>query len=600
MNINQEVWNVIKILMEDSFWGKNSSTVSLIKDLDNEVDEFVQGCRKNDVVNLIEESADIIMILFCILYKVSRENREVTVDEIMQAIVDKLKRRYKHLYEGIELEEEKEKEVWKDVKKIEDITNYMLCNNPECERCGIIGGENIILTEKGIICKKCGRLLKISKNTLLFYNKKKNRKRYIEITIESILDYVQGNTEAPEILKTDNLKIFNSFCVDILSSELKDNFIEYVSRKYRLDKKDIQQYCDISLKKYEGDIDRVSLYCQEIYRGNYCFIKTITKEESLKMIDKLGDITMDVEKRIEKVIKYEARSWNNQLVHRYLLKYRKQGIDRIIECMTIIHYYDEKIRDLTVELSNMYNCIVGCRFCASGALPEATSFLEALEYVRQLNTCLKESGINANEFENFYVSFAGIGEPSVVYKTIVEGMIMIRDLYPRVKFNVATFGFNKDCFDYWGSFDLPVRTLQIPFYSDDNEKLRYIVKNLPEDYEFKEILKKAIFCKHKWEKCRVKVNYISMKGINDSDSDIKRMCDCLEEYKNEIIVKISYLNYTKPGEDNNITSPGKERLYKIGDYLTLRGFNNYIFGTAINTELGCGQLVQNHISEKEA
>lgn len=41
-------------------------------------------------------------------------------------------------------------------QKIEDITNYMLCNNPECECCGIIGGENIILTEKGIICKNVG------------------------------------------------------------------------------------------------------------------------------------------------------------------------------------------------------------------------------------------------------------------------------------------------------------------------------------------------------------------------------------------------------------------------------------------------------------
>lgn len=264
--------------------------------------------------------------------------------------------------------------------------------------------------------------------------------------------------------------------------------------------------------------------------------------------------------------------------------------------MTIIHYKDEEIRDLTVELSNMYNCIVGCRFCASGALPEEACYLDAMDYVRQLNTCLKESGVNPEDFDNFYVSFAGIGEPSVVYKIIAEGMVMICDLYPKVKFNIATFGFDIACFGFWKELDLPIRTLQIPFYSDRRERLKYIVKNLPNSYDFEAIVGQAVEYKNSHPLCRVKINYIAMRGINDDDDDICRLCACLEKYRTQIAVRISFLNYTKPGEENNIMASGNERMCEIKRMLERKGFDCYIFGTDANTELGCGQLVQNHIS----
>lgn len=601
LNINEEVWDVIKVLMEDSFWGKNSSNDSLIKNLNNEVDEFIQGCKNNDITNSIEEAADVMMIMFCILYKINGTHKEFMVDEIMSAIIKKLKRRYKHLYEGKEMEEDKEKEIWKSAKQVEDVVNYMLCDNPMCECCGVIGGDNIKVGNGKFFCDSCNKQIKVSKKNVLFYNKV-YRKKYLQVVIESILDYVKGNIVAPEILKTDNIETFNYFYNDILDSKnnLREYFIIYVCEKYKVQKEDVSRFCDIIMKNYDTEVDELSEYLQEISKENFKISQLLTNEEIVKMKDKLSNVTMDVEKRIEKVIRYKARNWNNQLVHKYLLNYKKDGIDRIIECMTIIHYRDENIRDLTIELSNMYNCVVGCRFCASAALPETTCFLDAMDYVRQLNTCLKESGINPNEFENFYVSFAGIGEPSVVYKTIAQGMVMIKDMYPTVKFNIATFGFDISCFSYWRRFDLPIRTLQIPFYSDNEEKLKYIVKNLPESYDFEKIVCQAIEYSSKYPECRVKINYIVMKDINDSDDDLMCICNCLKKFREQITLKISYLNYTKPGEQNKITSPGSERLDEIKMYFDKQGFSCYIFGTSVNTELGCGQLAQNHISSKDA
>lgn len=604
MAINEEAWNDIIILMNNSFWGRNSSFDTLIRDLKNEVNEFINAIENNDTINSIEEIADVMMISLCILYKMSSSKNQNPIDKIMEAIDDKLKRRFHHLFEGeMQVEGKAEQEIWHNAKNIENIINYMFCDNITCQFCGMIGRNNIIIKNKKYICKECGKEIKKSKKSTLFYNRK-NRRKYIDQISNAILEYAKGNYASPEIFELDNNYVFGLFCEDILKSQLtiRNYFINYICEKYKLEKKVVDSFCNISLqiydKKVEEKVDLLSKYCTEVSEGNFEYLNSLTNRENIKMKNKLRDVKMDVEKRIEKVIKYNARSWNNQLVHKYLLKYNKGGKNRILECMTIIHYQNERINDLTIELSNMYNCVVGCRFCASSALPETICFLDGLDYVRQLNTCLTESGINPDEFENFYVSFAGIGEPSVAYKSIADAMVIIRDMFPQVKFNIATFGFNMKCFDYWRVMELPIRTLQIPFYSSEIETLKYIVENLPSAYDFQSVVKNALSYKNSKKECRVKINYLVMKDINDTPQELENLCKYLEEFKNDIVIKVSYLNYTKPGEENNFYSPGIEKLDKIKKKLDKQGFNCYIFGTEINTELGCGQLAQNHISFK--
>lgn len=77
----------------------------------------------------------------------------------------------------------------------------------------------------------------------------------------------------------------------------------------------------------------------------------------------------EVVEKISKVIDYNSRGWNKEKIDKYLLKYDSK---RIIECMTIVHLKDISPVDLTIEISSMYNCVVGCLFCASGSLPEKT------------------------------------------------------------------------------------------------------------------------------------------------------------------------------------------------------------------------------------
>lgn len=302
----------------------------------------------------------------------------------------------------------------------------------------------------------------------------------------------------------------------------------------------------------------------------------------------------EVVEKISRIIDYNSRSWNKEKIDRYLLKYDNK---RIIECMTIVHLKDTIPVDLTIEVSNMYNCIVGCNFCASGSLPERTFFLTAEDYMKQVETCLANSNENPNNYPNFYIAFTGIGEPSIVKEEIAKGINIIKEKYENVQVNIATTAFDNTCFEYWDSMNLPIRTLQLPYYSCDYNKLKYIIKNLPPNYDLTENITKAIRYKNNHKDCRIKVNFVVINDINNSDDEVSKMLEYLNEFKNDIIVKISFLNYTKKCQENNLSSPNDARMLEIVNKVKSEGFECYLFGTKNNTELGCGQLVQNYISK---
>lgn len=303
----------------------------------------------------------------------------------------------------------------------------------------------------------------------------------------------------------------------------------------------------------------------------------------------------EVVEKISKSIDFNSRNWNKERIDKYLLKYDDK---RIIESMVIVHLKDDIPRDLTIEISNMYNCVVGCIFCASGSLPESQIFLTADDYLKQVETCLEESNLDPNDYPNFYISFAGIGEPSLVKEEIAKGINLIKEKYNNIQVNIATTGFDSSCFDYWNKMNLPIRTLQLSCYAFDLEKIKYIIKNIPKNYNLFDNIKNAIKYKNNHNICRVKINYVVLKELNDSDEDINNLINCLNEFKNDIIIKISFLNYTKKCKENNLISPNKEDMLKIKNILIDNGFKCYLFGTENNTELGCGQLVQNHISDE--
>jgi adenine C2-methylase RlmN of 23S rRNA A2503 and tRNA A37 len=99
--------------------------------------------------------------------------------------------------------------------------------------------------------------------------------------------------------------------------------------------------------------------------------------------------------------------------------------------------------------------------------------------------------------------------------------------------------------------------------------------------------------------CRVKINYIVISGYNDTLADIERMTTFLSQFQNDIEVKISYLNETLPSKQKGLHSPERKRMNEIHKIISEKGFKSYVFGTELNSMLGCGQLVQNCATDGE-
>lgn len=605
MDSNKRMWEAVKILMQKSFWGKTSSMDSLIRNLRNEVQEFIEACNNDDELNAKEEAADILMLLTCILYKfISDEN--YSPDELSDRVTEKLHWRYKHLYTDAVVEnEEEEFERWADAKKIEHRLNLMFCDNALCPGYKKPGVENIQYKNGKFWCKSCKKEIISSRNNTLFYDDKRAGYHVKEICT-SIIEFGAGNEQAAWILSVDQPRIFKAMCNQLLDGCCENGmgtvFMEFVQKKYHIAIEDIYRYFNyaerIREKMNTKELSLTEKYYQRIQERDYSAKNSFTIAEWERISRDLFDLTFDVEKKIEKVIHFSARTWDNQVVHKYLLRYPDKNSETVIECMTLIHYKGAKVKDLTIELSNMYNCIVGCRFCASGALPGKVQYMEAMDYVRQFNTCLSQSGINPEDFENLYVSFAGVGEPSVLYENVTGGMAMMRDLYPNVQFNIATFGYKKECFTYWKKQGLPIRTLQLPLYHTEFSQLRSIVANIPEDYDLSEVILQAVDYRKEHKECRIKINYIPMLGINDTDVDVAHFIKVLAPFKRDISIKVSFLNYTKPAEENGYITPGEKRLEEIKNMFVQNGYKAYVFGSPANTALGCGQLAQNCISGK--
>lgn len=601
MSANEEMWDSIEILMQQSFWGKHSSVDSLLRNLRDEVEEFVQACRSNDASNAKEEVADILMLLLCTLYRILDE-QTCPPDEIANRVSQKLRWRYRYLYTGIDPKDsETELSWWSDAKKIEHKINLMFCENSECAGYGKAGIENFRYLNGQYVCMLCGRATVPSKNNTLFY-RYRNADSYMKRICESVVEYTHGNMDAVSILADGGApggpNAFMALYKQLQNNSSKQNITEYVQRKYKIPQAIVLRYLreveELGVKmKIESLLER---YYNCIQQGNYSAKEQFSYSEWQEVIEQADQLTFDLVKSIERPIHFNARSWDNQVVHKYLLPYPDKSSQSVIECMTLLHYSGAQVRDLTVELSNMYNCIVGCRFCASGALPGKVQYLEALDYVKQLNTCLMQSGVVPADFEHFYVSFAGIGEPSVLYQDVAAGMVMMRDLHPNVQFNIATIGYQKECFAYWNALDLPIRTLQIPLYHSEFDKLKGIVSGIPSGYSLPEVIREAVGYQQQHPMCRIKINYIPMQGVNDSDEEVGGFIRMLEPFKENISVKISFLNYTRPADENDFVTPGRERLEEIMTMFTCHGFIAYVFGSENNSTLGCGQLAQDCIS----
>ena len=94
---------------------------------------------------------------------------------------------------------------------------------------------------------------------------------------------------------------------------------------------------------------------------------------------------------------------------------------------------------------------------------------------------------------------------------------------------------------------------------------------------------------------KFKINYILIKGFNDSNEDFTAFITKFNEIKNKLVIRISRINITQASEMNGIAGASVERVLEFRENLLEQGYQAYLFYSYKNDNMNCGQLITEKI-----
>ncbi|MCS7084025.1 MAG: radical SAM protein [Aquificaceae bacterium] len=167
----------------------------------------------------------------------------------------------------------------------------------------------------------------------------------------------------------------------------------------------------------------------------------------------------------------------------------------------------------TLCVSSQVGCLVGCPFCASGSKGLFRN-LSAKEIISQYH--LAPKGLQIKR-----IAFAGIGEPLMNLREVETALKHFRNIGLGATFYTSAHPIsmlNK-------LLDLPHRGVSISLHASDENKRALLVPKGPSIKELFETLSSYLKDKTIRQKKRIRLAYILIKGINDSQSDLEKLAD---------------------------------------------------------------------------
>ena len=99
-------------------WVRNHNVESYFKELHDEINELQEAIKNRDIKNIKEEMGDILWDIL-MLMKISEKEFKINNKEIVKGVVEKIKRRKPHVFEGKTLPIKETMKIWKEAKKKE-------------------------------------------------------------------------------------------------------------------------------------------------------------------------------------------------------------------------------------------------------------------------------------------------------------------------------------------------------------------------------------------------------------------------------------------------------------------------------------------------
>ena len=232
-------------------------------------------------------------------------------------------------------------------------------------------------------------------------------------------------------------------------------------------------------------------------------------------------------------------------------------------------------------ISSQVGCKMGCKFCATGALGYCEN-IDVKDLVDVINV-IKEDN---KDKKIIWYSFMGMGEPLNNFDNIIKFYNIMSKNDSDVKFALSTVGIADKIYelaDLGCPYSLFV-SLHFPF--DEMRKKSMPINNR---FSIKEVIDACDYYYLKSRK-KVKISYMLLEGINDTDECISELIRLLspDKYRiqillyNDVKTKDNKINYVRADEKYAVEFANK--LIKNNFEVTIS------LSVAKDILAGCGQM----------
>lgn len=299
--------------------------------------------------------------------------------------------------------------------------------------------------------------------------------------------------------------------------------------------------------------------------------------KSVKLIDEMTDLSVKFREELKQIaqisdIKIKVKQVSSDGTIKYLLEF-PDG-----ECVeTVLMRFDNR-SNLTACVSSQVGCAVNCSFCATGK----RGFIRNLSYkeiLEQVLTIQRDTGLKVTN-----VVFMGQGEPLLNLENVLKAMEMFNENFQigARRLTVSTSGIIPKIREL---ADLDMQsTLALSLHASNHET-RLKLMQIEAKYPMNELHNALKYYIEKTGR-RITIEYLLIKGINDTIDSAKE----LAQYLKDIKCNINLIPYN-PTAKNDYQRPSNNSIMRFKALMEHSGKKVTVrLERGADIDAACGQL----------
>lgn len=287
--------------------------------------------------------------------------------------------------------------------------------------------------------------------------------------------------------------------------------------------------------------------------------------------------------------KYQTCNWNAEKTYKYVF----QLGNNYIESGCFIHFANEEMTHYSehvIELSSSIGCAMKCAFCASSEIKNIRT-LTAHEIFDMFYYIYQDQVQQFSKPPKLMISFLGIGDLFYTMDSVLSAMEMIFKIDNNILFNLSSCFWTQEMLNKLklSGLENNSKTIQATYVVSKNEIVRNLIRGLPTvTYDFQKIITNMV---NTFTQRIIRINYLVIRGVNDSTEDFYMFANILKDINTRVIVRISKLNSTTAANTNNLLPSDIPKMTELMEILENNNIEAYLFYSYQDDKMNCGQLI---------